>query len=302
VIYDVRHITTYMYDASVAFARCALRLLPRDEPGQIVLASDLDIAPAPTTRIESRDFFGNRVVALTIETAHRQLRVEACSRVEVRRADVSQPRRSEPWEDVNRAAFESQALGAQAPAHFIYSSRLVPLLDPVTDYARDSFPAGGAIIECATDLMHRIRADFLYDPKATVISTPLLEAFENRGGVCQDFAHIMIAGLRGLGLPAAYVSGYIRSVPVAGKPLLEGADASHAWVSLWCGPYRGWIGLDPTNGMEVADEHVVLAVGRDYDDISPIHGILLGPGEQEIEVAVHVIPWNGDSARGQPAA
>jgi transglutaminase-like putative cysteine protease len=302
VIYDVRHVTTYMYDGSVAFARCALRLLPRDEPGQTVLASDLEIAPAPANSVERRDFFGNRVVGLTIETSHRELRVEARSRVEVRRIDASRPRRSEPWEDVNRAALEPRALGAQAPAHFIYASRLVPQLDPVTDYARDSFPSGGAIIECATDLMHRIRADFLYDPKATAVSTPLLEAFENRGGVCQDFAHIMIAGLRGLGLPAAYVSGYIRSVPAVGKPLLEGADASHAWVSIWCGERQGWIGLDPTNGMEVADEHVVLAVGRDYDDISPIHGILLGPGEQEIEVAVHVIPWNGEAARNLPAA
>jgi transglutaminase-like putative cysteine protease len=302
MIYDVFHLTTYTYDSPVALARCALRLLPKDEPGQIVLAAGLEISPAPATSVERRDFFGNRVVNLTIETAHRELRVEARSRVEVGRIDASPPRRSEPWEDVNAAVLKSQALAAQAPAHFIYSSRLVPLLDPVTDYARESFPAGGEIIESATDLMHRIRADFLYDPKATAVSTPLLEAFENRGGVCQDFAHIMIAGLRGLGLPAAYVSGYIRSVPAAGKPLLEGADASHAWVSLWCGPHHGWIGLDPTNGMMVADEHVVLAAGRDYDDISPIHGILLGPGEQEIDVAVHVIPWNGDRAGHLPAA
>jgi transglutaminase-like putative cysteine protease len=293
VIYDVRHVTTYSYAASVAFARCALRLLPRDERHQRVLASRLEIAPLPQTSVERHDFFGNRVVDVVLETAHRELRVEARSRVEVTRDEPSLLRSSLAWEEVNRAAFASQGLDPDSPSHYLYASRLVPLLDEITSYAAESFAACGAIIDGATDLMHRIRADFLYDPKATVISTPLLDAFENRGGVCQDFAHIMIAGLRGLGLPAAYVSGYIRSVPAAGKPRLEGSDASHAWVSLWCGPENGWIGFDPTNGMEVANEHVVLAIGRDYDDISPIHGILLGPGEQEIDVGVDVVPWKG---------
>ncbi|MFI5015726.1 MAG: transglutaminase N-terminal domain-containing protein [Hyphomicrobiales bacterium] len=304
MIYDVRHVTTYTYAARVAFARCALRLLPRDERHQRVLASRLDIAPEPQTSLERRDFFGNRVVDVVLETAHRELRVEARSRVEVTRGEPSLPRSSLAWEEVNQASFASHGLDPDSPAHYLYASRLVPLPDAVTAYASESFEAGAAIIDCATDLMHRIRADFLYDPKATAISTPLLEAFENRGGVCQDFAHIMLAGLRGLGLPGAYVSGYIRTVPAAGKPRLEGADASHAWVSLWCGPEAGWIGFDPTNGMEVANEHVVLAIGRDYDDISPIHGILLGPGEQEIDVAVDVIPWTGvaGAALGKPAA
>jgi transglutaminase-like putative cysteine protease len=293
VIYDVRHVTTYSYAAPVAFARCALRLLPRDERHQKVLESSLHVTPAPGTSAERQDFFGNRVVDFTLETAHRELRVEARSRVEVSRDAPSLLRASPTWEAVNLAAFGSHALGGDSPAHYLYASRLVPLLEPITLYARESFEASCPVIEAATDLMHRIRADFLYDPKATAISTPLSQAFENRGGVCQDFAHIMIAGLRGLGLPAAYVSGYIRTIPAAGKPRLEGADASHAWVSLWCGPEEGWVGFDPTNGMEVANEHVVLAIGRDYDDISPIHGVLLGPGEQEIEVAVDVIPWTG---------
>jgi transglutaminase-like putative cysteine protease len=293
VIYDVRHVTTYSYDAPVAFARCALRLLPRDEKHQHVLSSGLEIDPSPLMRVERQDFFGNRVVDLVLETAHRRLRVEARSRVDVRRDEPSLLRASQAWEEVNRQAFASHALGPSSPAHFVYASRLVPLLEPITRYAGKSFPARTAIIDGAADLMHRIRADFLYDPKATAISTPLIEAFEQRGGVCQDFAHVMIAALRGLGLPAAYVSGYIRTLPAAGKERLEGADASHAWVSLWCGPEEGWIGFDPTNDMEVANEHVVLASGRDYDDISPIHGILLGPGEQEIDVGVDVVPWKG---------
>jgi transglutaminase-like putative cysteine protease len=296
VIYDVRHVTIYSYDAPVAFARCALRLLPRDETHQRVLSSRLDIKPLPVFRNERQDFFGNRVVDVSLETAHRQLRVEARSRVEVRRDEPSLLRTSPTWEEVNRRAFASHTLAPSSPSHFAYPSRLVPLIEPITLYARESFPEGAAIIDGAADLMHRIRADFRYDPKATAISTPILDAFERRVGVCQDFAHVMIAGLRGLGLPAAYVSGYIRSVPAPGKERLEGADASHAWVSLWCGPEEGWIGFDPTNDREVANEHVVLAIGRDYDDISPIHGILLGPGEQEIDVGVDVVPWTGAAA------
>jgi transglutaminase-like putative cysteine protease len=302
VIYDVRHVTTYKYEAPVAFARCALRLLPRDERGQRVRESSLEISPEPAGFIERRDFFGNRTVDVVIETPHRQLRVEANSRVEVSREEPCPGRYSPRWENVSAAAFASAQLGPDSPAHYLYPSHLVPLLDPVTEYAAESFPAGSAILDGTTDLMHRIRADFLYDPKATVISTPLLQAFENRGGVCQDFAHVMIAGLRGLGLPAAYVSGYIRTIPAPGKPRLEGADASHAWVSVWCGETAGWIGFDPTNGMEIANEHVVLAIGRDYDDISPIHGVLLGSGEQQIEVGVDVVPWAGKPSFSASAA
>ncbi|MBX9876397.1 MAG: transglutaminase family protein, partial [Beijerinckiaceae bacterium] len=158
------------------------------------------------------------------------------------------------------------------------------------DYARASFPALRPVLEAATELMGRIRADFTYDPEATEVSTPLEEAFRQRHGVCQDFAHVMIAGLRGLGLPAAYVSGYIRTVPPPGEKRLEGADASHAWVMLWCGPETGWIGLDPTNDLIVADDHIVTAFGRDYADVSPLDGVVIGPGSQKIGVAVDVIP------------
>ena len=137
--------------------------------------------------------------------------------------------------------------------------------------------------------MHRIRTDFKYDPKATVISTPLREVFEKRHGVCQDFAHIMIAGLRGLGLPAAYVSGYLRTIPPPGKPRLQGADATHAWVSLWCGPKTGWIGFDPTNDILVATDHIVLAIGRDFSDVSPVDGVIVGSRKQKLAVAVDVL-------------
>ena len=146
------------------------------------------------------------------------------------------------------------------------------------------------MLEAAAELMARIKADFKYDPEATAVSTPLREAFEKRGGVCQDFAHIMIAGLRGLGLPAFYVSGYIRTIPPPGKPRLEGADASHAWVSLWCGQEFGWRDLDPTNALFIGDDHIVVAIGRDYADVSPIDGVILASGAQKLSVRVDVIP------------
>jgi transglutaminase-like putative cysteine protease len=164
----------------------------------------------------------------------------------------------------------------------------VPVLSPVTAYAATSFPPGAAVLAGAADLMHRIRNQFRYDPKATVISTPLAEVFEKRHGVCQDFAHLMIAGLRGLGLPAAYVSGYLRTIPPPGKPRLQGADATHAWVSLWCGAELGWIGFDPTNDLLVENDHIELAVGRDFSDVSPVDGIIVGSPKQKLGVAVDV--------------
>jgi transglutaminase-like putative cysteine protease len=164
----------------------------------------------------------------------------------------------------------------------------VALVPDVTDYARSSFPSGRSALGGAFDLMQRIRRDFRFDSKATSVRTPLQEAFALRAGVCQDFAHIMIAGLRGLGIPSAYVSGYLRTIPPAGQPRLRGADASHAWVSVWCGD--GWIGLDPTNGIVMCDDHIVVARGRDYTDVSPIDGIVSSSGAQKLKVEVDVVP------------
>ena len=171
---------------------------------------------------------------------------------------------------------------------FLYVA--ITLDEPVVAYARESFPERRQMLDGAMDLMARIWNDFDYDPKATLVSTPLGEAFAKKRGVCQDFAHIMIAGLRGIGLPARYVSGYLRTVPPAGKERLEGADATHAWVSIWCGPLDGWVGLDPTNNIHVGDDHIILAEGRDYADVAPINGVILSSGDQDVEVAVDVIP------------
>ncbi|CAN7304595.1 transglutaminase family protein [Bosea sp. LjRoot90] len=290
MIYDIRHLTAYAYSRPVPFARCMLRVLPRDGAGQRVLTSKLAVTPRGAERNDGICFFGNRTTTLTIAKPHRELRIEMTSRVEVTRPAAPFPALTRHWEEVVELALKAQSLAADSPAQYLYPSRLAPTVPEITDYARASFPARRPVFEAACELMARIRKEFRYDPEATEVATPIREAFAARHGVCQDFAHIMIAGLRGLGLPAAYVSGYLRTIPPPGQARLEGADATHAWVMAWTGPGTGWIGLDPTNDLIVADDHIVTATGRDYADVSPLDGVLVGPGSQKLDVKVDVIP------------
>ena len=207
MIYDIRHVTTYRYDAAASSAACVLRLLPRDEPGQRVLDSGLDIAPAPAEARESRDAFGNRVTNVRIDAPHRELRVSALSRVALERASPPAAALTPAWEIVRAAARSARALDAASPALFLYPSRQAPLHAPITAWCAQSFAPGRPVLEACGELMGRIRRDFVYCAQATDVTTTVAEAFAARKGVCQDFAHVMIAGLRGLGLPAAYVSG-----------------------------------------------------------------------------------------------
>jgi transglutaminase-like putative cysteine protease len=289
VIYDIRHVTTYGYESPVSFARCSLRLEPKNGDGQQLISHSVDIRPRPADRTVRRDFFGTHTESILIETAHRHLRIDSRSRVSVSRSAPGRTTQGPAWESVRDVAFAATSLGPSSPIGYVFASPLVPVLEPVTGYAAQSFPPAGGVLAGAVDLMQRIRTEFKYDPKATVISTPLKEVFEKRHGVCQDFAHVMIAGLRGLGLPAAYVSGYLRTIPPPGKPRLQGADATHAWVSLWCGEGLGWVGLDPTNDLLVENDHIVLAVGRDFSDVSPVDGIIVGSHKQKLGVAVDVL-------------
>jgi transglutaminase-like putative cysteine protease len=289
VIYDIRHVTTYAYEAPVSFARCTLRLEPRSGDGQELISHNVEIRPRPAERTSRRDFFGTFTESVVIEAAHRNLRIDSRSRVSVVRRAIGRTAPSPAWERVRDIAFAGTSLGPSSPVSYVFKSALVPVLSPVTAYAAASFPAGVGVLVGAVDLMHRIRGQFKYDPKATAISTPLNEVFDKRHGVCQDFAHVMIAGLRGLGLPAAYVSGYLRTVPPPGKERLQGADATHAWVSLWCGEEHGWIGFDPTNDLLVENDHIILGVGRDFADVSPVDGIIVGSPKQKLGVAVDVI-------------
>jgi transglutaminase-like putative cysteine protease len=289
VIYDIRHVTTYEYESPVSFARCTLRLEPRSGNGQELISHRVEIRPRPAERNVRRDFFGTLTESVVIEAAHRNLRIDSRSRVSVSRRPPARDAASPAWETIRDIAFEATSLGPSSPVGYVFASPLVPVLRPVSAYAALSFAPGAGVLACAVDLMRRIRSEFRYDPKATVISTPLAEVFDKRHGVCQDFAHVMIAGLRGLGLPAAYVSGYLRTIPPPGQARLQGADATHAWVALWCGAELGWVDLDPTNDLLVADDHIVLAMGRDFSDVSPIDGIIVGSPKQKLGVAVDVV-------------
>lgn len=301
MIYQLRHTSTYRYQTPVSFARCTLRLTARNDRGQRVQHSRLDITPAPALQTSRTDFFGNCATSILLETPHKELRIVASAQIAVERLAQPHAALTPDWESVRRAVNRSQSLAADSPAHFVFASPLVPLLPEITAYARDIFHREQPVLEGALELMQRIKKDFSYDPKATDISTPVSEAFQKKRGVCQDFAHIMIAALRGLGLPAAYVSGYIRTIPPPGKARLEGADASHAWVSVWCGEEFGWQDLDPTNALQVGDDHIVLAIGRDYSDVSPINGVIVGSGGQKLSVSVDVAPVPAPAIRAQSA-
>ncbi|HEY0223036.1 MAG TPA: transglutaminase family protein [Pseudolabrys sp.] len=289
MIYNIRHLTAYSNESSVASAKLALRLTPRNEAGQRCAEHHLNILPAPKSITIERDFYDNLVNVVIIDTPHKELTIESVSTVEVKREPAPAVAGME-WEKVADVALSERDLTGTAPAHFLFASPQVELSAGVTRYVHESFSKGRGILEGARELIRRIKGDFAFDKEATEISTPLAQAFAERHGVCQDFAHIMIAGLRGLGLPAAYVSGYIRTIPPPGKKRLEGADATHAWVSVWCGADTGWVGFDPTNAVEAANDHIALAVGRDFSDVSPVYGVFVGSGASELEVEVDVIP------------
>jgi transglutaminase-like putative cysteine protease len=288
VNYNVTHVTRYTYGATVELTTGVLRLKPVSRHGQVLERFTLKTDPSCLPPVERIDAFGNAVLSLRIERPHRELTVEAASRVSVDRSSVLEL--SPPWHTVAAEALSFPSLASDSPAIGLYPSRALSLFDEATVYARESFTEQRPVYEAAMDLTRRIRADFVYDPQATSVSTPAHVAFEHRRGVCQDFAHIMIAALRGLGLPALYVSGYIRTISPPGKERLVGADASHAWVSLWCGSSMGWMDFDPTNALAIQNDHVEVARGRDYSEASPIEGMVLSFGSHELKVEVDVVP------------
>jgi transglutaminase-like putative cysteine protease len=290
MIYDVRQVTTYNYASPVAYAHHVLRLMPIDRDHQRVHAAALDIIPAPIERREGQDFFGNRITWISFDQPHDTLTVRVSARVAVERPSSKELPATPPWEAVRTAAFASSDLSPKSPAHYLFPSRQVSLDPEICDYAAVSFSAARPILEGAVSLMNRIKAEFVYEVGATTASTTPPMSFALRRGVCQDFSHVMISGLRGLGIPAAYVSGYLRTGHLPSGARLEGADAMHAWVQVWCGAAAGWIGLDPTNGILASNDHVVLAIGRDYADVAPIDGVIFASGGQKLDVQVQVTP------------
>jgi transglutaminase-like putative cysteine protease len=290
MIYDVRQTTICSYATPVSHARHVLRLTPVSREGERIQVAALQIIPEPVHRREGQDFFGNRLTWIEIDEPHDVVTVKLSARVSVDPPDDPSPLATPAWEEVRDEAFATSDIGPLSPAHFLFPSRIVSLDPNIRDYIRKSFPPGRAILDAAIEVIKRIKADLVYEIGATTATTTPTMCFAQRRGVCQDFAHVMISGLRGIGLPAAYVSGYLRTVSLTDRPRLQGADAMHAWVMLWCGSDVGWIGLDPTNAVLASDAHVMLAVGRDYTDVAPMDGVILGSGGQRIAVSVNVIP------------
>ena len=287
--YRITHRTIYEYSEAVTVSHHAARLLPMSSAMQQVARSSLTVSPQPAVRKESRDYFGNAVCSFAIQEIHRHFEVIARSNVTVNVATAPALTLSPLWEEVATRFRDPISPADVAPYEFCMESPHVRLAPEYADYARVSFPAGTPLLVGTRDVMRRIHADFRYDSVATTVATPIEEVWAHGGGVCQDFAHVAIACLRSLGLPARYESGYLRTHPAPGKPRLVGADASHAWFAVFC-PVNGWVDFDPTNAIMPSDEHITVAVGRDFSDVSPLSGILTGGGEHEVRVSVDVEP------------
>ncbi len=288
MIYDVTHRTTYEHGETVDLAHHVLCLTPRTFEYQRVKHVSLHAVPGGETN-SLTDHFGNTVTYLTIDEPHEEFVVELQAEVEV----VDRPKvdltATPPWEKVRDALAGDGFPAPVEESEFIHPTAQTPSLGALRSYAATSFTAARPLLAAVRDLTRRINTDFKFDPTATLVTTPLAEMFAERRGVCQDFAHLQIACLRGFGLAARYVSGYIQTLDKDGKPNLVGGDASHAWVAVYC-PGLGWIEFDPTNDLMVGGQHVVLAWGRDYGDVSPTRGIILGGGRHQIDVAVRLVP------------
>lgn len=288
--YRLLHRTRYTYEGAVTVSHHMARLVPRTLPGQRCPWHELEINPAPVGRGVHLDAFGNETTYFEIEGKHGALEVISRSLVEVMPATYRDPRSTPPWEQIREACqFDKLTPGSEAGA-FRFTSPMVPLGKPYADYAAGEFPPDRPILEALLGLTNKIHKDFKFDSRATEVTTRVEDVFKKRAGVCQDFAHLMLACLRSLGLPGRYVSGYLETTPPPGKIKLTGADASHAWVSVFCGETAGWIDTDPTNNILPGDRHITIAWGRDFSDVSPLRGVTLGAGGQKLDVAVDVIP------------
>lgn len=285
--YQVLHETSYKYESPVVLSQQLLHLCPRELAWQSLRSHRIAIEPEPTETSAREDYFGNPVTQIMLAAPHSSLAVRAESQVTV--APRPAPAGDDSWENLRDRLRRTGAESPGEPVQFLFESPHVECLRELSAYAAPSFPPARSALEAARDLARRIHADFKFDPKATSVSTPLREVLAKRRGVCQDFAHLMTGCLRTLGLAARYVSGYILTTPPPGKPRLVGADASHAWVSVYCGE-SGWVDFDPTNDCLVDEEHVTLAWGRDFSDVTPMRGVILGGGEQELAVRVTVTP------------
>jgi transglutaminase-like putative cysteine protease len=287
--YRVRHTTTYIYADSVDLASHLVHLSPRRLAHQTVHHAKLTAVPAPARLTEGKDHFGNRIAWIFFDRPHARFEVTLHAQVDVEFPPAPAPETTPPWEQVAAAAQSGGAAGWQA-AEFTFESPMVGADAAAAVYAAVSFPPGRPILAGLLDLNARIKRDFAFKAGVTNVYTQVSKVMSQRAGVCQDFAHVMICGLRALGLPARYTSGYLRTYPAPGSVPRLGADQSHAWVGSWLGPDHGWMDFDPTNDLVVHDEHVVLGWGRDYGDVSPVRGVLLGGRRHTVTAGVDLIP------------
>ncbi|MCB1684023.1 MAG: transglutaminase family protein [Pseudomonadales bacterium] len=286
--YLINHQTRFEYEHPAGSSHQALRLTPRDSEYQRVLSAQIRVDPLPRTQSQRTDYFGNQVTDVLIRENHHALKILSTSRVQVRSRDDILLDLSPAWETVAQQTRYPDSAGAWDAARFCFPSEQIAL-EGAREYAEPLITAGKPFLRLAMELTERIHEEFQYQGGVTDAYTPVSEILSNRVGVCQDFAHVGIACLRAYGLPARYVSGYLLTHPPAGQSRLVGADASHAWLSVWC-PEFGWVDFDPTNNMRTLAEHITLGWGRDYLDVSPTRGFLLGGGTQKLSVSVDVQP------------
>ncbi len=295
IIYEVSHRTTYRYSIPVSFSHHLIHLSPRACARQTCHRTALIVLPTPTHHAQAIDYFGNPTSYITLQHKHKELILHSRSVIEVVPPASPDPLRSPPWDQIYPRLFHDTSDEGLEALQYAFETSKTRVNDAILAYARDSFPPGRPMLDGVIELTRRIYRDFRYDPTATTVSTPVEEVFEARRGVCQDFAHLQLACLRALRLPARYVSGYLLTRPAEGKEKLIGADASHAWLSVWS-PGQGWIDVDPTNDMVVSVEHATVAWGRDYGDVSPVSGAIFGGGKHTVDVAVDVSPIDRDAA------
>jgi transglutaminase-like putative cysteine protease len=289
MIYKIVHRSTYKYKNPVSVGKHVACLKPRSSVHQQLAGTELDIQPPPATRTERVDYFGNSLCFFTVQELHRELVVEARSEVTVTGNAAPWPQQGIAWEEAALSLPRDKTQAGLEAYQFEFESPRIRIRPEFEAYALQSFAPGRPMTEALLDLTARIHHDFRFNSKATNVRTPPEEVFRKRHGVCQDFAHVQIACLRSIGLAARYVSGYLRTHQPPGVPRLVGADASHAWVSAYC-PGSGWLDVDPTNNVVPSDGHVTLAWGRDYGDVSPLHGLVLGGGDHTLRVAVDMEP------------
>ena len=283
--YRVEHVTRYKHAERASSSHHVAYLTPRHLPFQRVVEHHVAVTPNAADRIDRVDYFGNAVQHFSVLSPYRELEVSSHSVVEVSEGDRIDPNAGPRWEEATATAQPYLA----GVSEFSYPSPYVGVPSVVAAFARESFPAGRPLVSAVLDLTHRINRSFQFDPGATTITTSVARVLEMRHGVCQDFAHVGIACLRSLGLAARYVSGYLLTTPPPGEPRLQGADASHAWLSVHC-PGWGWLDVDPTNDLVPDTRHITLAWGRDYGDVSPLRGVVLGGGHHTLDVGVSVTP------------